>query len=92
MPNRDPVERYRTRKRWQEKHHTPAYNKWLYAKRKLKADKAAVYEALLSDIAREDVFDVAEAATRALDWASERERETGNKFDHEKQQPYYQES
>lgn len=75
-------------KRW-TKTRTGNYMKWLYAKRKLKFDKARVYQKLIEDIAAGLIPDPAKAADSTLDWAHFRERAVGNRFDHEKDVPYW---
>lgn len=72
---------------WKARRYTPKYHRWLYARRKVRWEIAdmlrlAVEEAVAAD---GDVV----VLQRALAAADEWEREVGNRFDHDRQKPYY---
>lgn len=91
MPYRDRERRNAVTRAWRQRVDTPAYNEWLYAKRKLHQEKAAMYEKTLRTISEMVTPEYMRAeAEEALLWADKREREVGNRFDHQANKPYYQ--
>lgn len=81
MPHRDPAARKKKLKDWNESR-TPAYHRWLYARRKLRFDKAEAYEKLLR-VAADGNGLYESAARELLDEMDARERAIGNEFDHD---------
>lgn len=77
---------------WRKKQ-TPAYMKWLHARRKLRLDKGVRYEQVLRDLARGASYEeTRQTAIEELEWAWEKEREIGNRYDHEKDLAYWSEA
>lgn len=64
--------------------------KWLHARRRLRFEKADRYEQVLRDLARGASYEEAkQAAIEQLEWAWEEERRIGNRYDHERDEPIW---
>jgi hypothetical protein len=87
MPYKDPAKRAKAQAEWKKRSYTPAYMKWLYARRKLSVEKMTLYEEALEQVGGEEwAF-----AQNVLKKARTLERKVGNRFDHENDKPYYKE-
>jgi hypothetical protein len=92
MPTKDPQRRKELQDDWRRRRSTPAYNRWLYDRRQLHAEVAAIHEQVLLLIARTTAANNAAAlAEESLKVAQKRREEVGNRFDHQNQKPYYKE-
>jgi hypothetical protein len=93
MPYKDPQKKLERMKEWRAKNDTPEYMKWLYARRKLHENTAAIHEQTLLLIARTmHTSDAAKKrAEQSLAEAEKMRREVGNRYDHQNNKPYYEE-
>lgn len=87
VPIKDPERKKEVVAAWRKRAHTPAYMKWLYARRKINADLVAMYEVVLQALA-DDGYQFPKDALRHGD---EMRREVGNRFNHETDEPYWKE-
>lgn len=97
MPYKDRERRLHAMENWRKKR-TPEYHKWLYERRYLRFWKAETFEKALEQVAEVLAEDPSKTGQRALtiarawlDEAAAREKELGNRFDHEKNQSYNEE-
>ena len=87
MPYKDP----KGQKKWRQRNHTPAYNRWLYARRKVRFDNLQTLEEAIIEALRADSTQIMkETLTKAIEKAHHQEHKVGNRFDHQKDKPYYQ--
>lgn len=77
---------------WRDRTNTPAYMRWLVARRKLRIDAGAfLREAAEAALAAENGYAATLILRAALDDLDERARTLGNRFDHERDEPYWDE-
>lgn len=93
MPHRYPEDRRAAMADWRRRANTPAYMRWLGARRKLRIETGdALREAAEAALAAENGYAAALILQGALDVVRARERELGNRFDHERDEAFWEEA
>jgi hypothetical protein len=93
MPHKNPEKRRENARAWRKAKHTPNYMRWLGARRALHREIEEDHEAALLIIAR-TILSIEGAqvlAENALLGAQRKREQLGNRFDHEKDEPYWKE-
>lgn len=92
MPARDPEKRRKTMAAWRERAHTPAYLRWLGARRAFRMEAGDLMRKVAEEaLAAENGYAATLILRAALDDLEERERAVGNRYDHELDEPFWDE-
>lgn len=92
MPSKDPVKRKKTLDAWKKRSYTPAYMKWLYGRRMFPKKAADEFRDVLTTITKESTDKaIADLAAAALQWEHIQAAKLGNRFDHERDEPFWKE-
>lgn len=93
MPFRDPEDKVRAMRDWRRRTHTPAYMRWLNQRRSHRRWVGDVMQdAAERAIAAPNGYAAELVLRAALDEVRARERALGNRYDHDLDRAYYDES